>query len=63
MTTARLAQSAERKALILVVVGSSPTVGVFASKLRSTMLVRLHRRHCIQPEAILHNGSPSFVFS
>ena len=27
---ARLAQSAERKALNLVVVGSSPTVGVFA---------------------------------
>ena len=27
--TARLAQSAERKALNLVVVGSSPTVGVF----------------------------------
>ena len=28
--TARLAQSAERKALNLVVVGSSPTVGVYA---------------------------------
>ena len=28
--TARLAQSAERKALNLVVVGSSPTVGVFS---------------------------------
>jgi hypothetical protein len=28
-TTARLAQSAERKALNLVVVGSSPTVGAF----------------------------------
>ena len=28
---ARLAQSAERKALNLVVVGSSPTVGVFVS--------------------------------
>ena len=28
-TTARLAQSAERKALNLLVVGSSPTVGVF----------------------------------
>ena len=27
---ARLAQSAERKALNLVVVGSSPTVGVFS---------------------------------
>ena len=34
LTTARLAQSAERKALNLVVVGSSPTVGalIFASK-------------------------------
>ena len=29
LTEARLAQSAERKALNLVVVGSSPTVGVF----------------------------------
>ena len=29
--SARLAQSAERKALNLVVVGSSPTVGVFAN--------------------------------
>ena len=29
LTTARLAQSAERKALNLVVVGSSPTVGGF----------------------------------
>ena len=28
-STARLAQSAERKALNLVVVGSSPTVGAF----------------------------------
>ena len=30
LATARLAQSAERKALNLVVVGSSPTVGVFS---------------------------------
>ena len=30
---ARLAQSAERKALNLVVVGSSPTVGAFGSYL------------------------------
>ena len=30
LATARLAQSAERKALNLVVVGSSPTVGVYA---------------------------------
>ena len=32
---ARLAQSVERKALNLVVVGSSPTVGVAAAQLRS----------------------------
>ena len=32
MASARLAQSAERKALNLVVVGSSPTVGVLAVK-------------------------------
>ena len=31
LPTARLAQSAERKALNLVVVGSSPMVGAFAS--------------------------------
>ena len=30
--TARLAQSVERKALNLVVVGSSPTVGVFGHR-------------------------------
>ena len=33
-STARLAQSAERKALNLVVVGSSPTVGAFAKRLK-----------------------------
>ena len=33
---ARLAQLVERKALNLVVVGSSPTVGVFFSLLRET---------------------------
>ena len=32
-TTARLAQSVERKALNLVVVGSSPTVGAFCKYL------------------------------
>ena len=31
MSQARLAQSADRKALNLVVVGSSPTVGAFAT--------------------------------
>ena len=34
-TTARLAQSAERKALNLVVVGSSPTVGALSLCLRA----------------------------
>jgi hypothetical protein len=33
-STARLAQSVERKALNLVVVGSSPTVGAFSDVLR-----------------------------
>ena len=37
-STARLAQSAERKALNLVVVGSSPTVGAFVS-----LHIPLHR--------------------
>ena len=37
-TIARLAQSAERKALNLVVVGSSPTVGVLRSMLWATHL-------------------------
>ena len=32
LTTARLAQSVERKALNLVVVGSSPTVGVLSAR-------------------------------
>ena len=35
--TARLAQPAERKALNLVVVGSSPTVGVFREHTRTYM--------------------------
>ena len=37
-TSARLAQLAERKALNLVVVGSSPTVGVCASSYRSRVV-------------------------
>ena len=37
-STARLAQSVERKALNLVVVGSSPTVGVLRSMLWATHL-------------------------
>ena len=39
LTEARLAQSAERKALNLVVVGSSPTVGVPASGSRACVCV------------------------
>ena len=38
---ARLAQSAERKALNLVVVGSSPTVGAFGSALAFNIPARL----------------------
>ena len=38
-STARLAQSVERKALNLVVVGSSPTVGVFLTTLRTNQLL------------------------
>ena len=38
-STARLAQPAERKALILVVVGSSPTVGVFQA---GRIVIRAH---------------------
>ena len=57
---ARLAQSAERKALNLVVVGSSPTVGVFRRPERpfalqetrtteaATLLAELSRRHSDQ---------------
>ena len=37
LVTARLAQPAERKALNLVVVGSSPTVGVFREHTRTYM--------------------------
>ena len=43
---ARLAQSAERKALNLVVVGSSPTVGVLLNVL--DVYVRMFRK-CVSP--------------
>ena len=39
---ARLAQSAERKALNLVVVGSSPTVGVLRSLICSAAYANTH---------------------
>ena len=38
LSSARLAQSAERKALNLVVVGSSPTVGVHTAFVAKTSL-------------------------
>ena len=40
LSTARLAQSVERKALNLVVVGSSPTVGVFHVRIALMALPR-----------------------
>ena len=47
---ARLAQSAERKVLHLVVVGSSPTVGVFVAVTKSIRCVRsnFHAFHATQ---------------
>ncbi len=48
VATARLAQSAERKALNLVVVGSSPTVGAF-------LLLDLGGR--LQPAVLLQCGA------
>ena len=57
-TTARLAQSAERKALNLVVVGSSPTVGAFliyswvlftSADLAGRYAVIVHTLHHEQP--------------
>ena len=41
-TSARLAQSAERKALNLVVVGSSPTVGVSHDRPQNGRLIASH---------------------
>ena len=43
--TARLAQSAERKALNLVVVGSSPTVGVFPQLAKFGFPAACARKH------------------
>ena len=59
--TARLAQSVERKALNLVVVGSSPTVGGFQRKMKkcfcSTSLLPAvlsggRGHHCLNPAAL-----------
>ena len=49
--TARLAQSVERKALNLVVVGSSPTVGAFAGSRPETLFgTILSRRDACMPD-------------
>ena len=56
--TARLAQSAERKALNLVVVGSSPTVGVFHQPPHMAVapftLLHIH----LVPKSVLLRKSP-----
>ena len=45
---ARLAQSVERKALNLVVVGSSPLVGVAAEPTQSLSSVNLQTKHFVR---------------
>ena len=59
LATARLAQSAERKALNLVVVGSSPTVGVF-SRSRAPLTHRdthTHNNAGTHVDKLRHNGT------
>ena len=51
LSTARLAQSVERKALNLVVVGSSPTVGVLRSLICSTAYANTHTVSLSLPSA------------
>ena len=53
---ARLAQSAERKALNLVVVGSSPTVGVLP------IPVRRRAFRCVISFAVVHPPTMAFPF-
>ena len=53
-STARLAQSAERKALNLVVVGSSPTVGAFSFCTSSSFHMEVKNRNMVL-EAIIVN--------
>ena len=43
MSVARLAQLVERKALNLVVVGSSPTVGEYFARSKTLHTSRMHR--------------------
>ena len=50
--TARLAQSAERKALNLVVVGSSPTVGVLSAG-QWAQVCKVHSETCYQGIKVL----------
>ena len=54
LVTARLAQSAERKALNLVVVGSSPTVGAFC---RSRALPRIAAHTTTHGMHAIHTAS------
>ena len=54
VATARLAQSAERKALNLVVVGSSPTVGV--SSAQSALVRTVHVSPAMNPACSLATG-------
>ena len=62
---ARLAQSVERKALNLVVVGSSPTVGVLPFPLgwRSFRCPVVFRWFSFLPYPFLFGGIPFFVVS
>ena len=53
-STARLAQSVEREALNLVVVGSSPTVGVLRSKLAGDAFARTGFVHRQSTQSDLH---------
>ena len=54
LVTARLAQSAERKALNLVVVGSNPTVGAFR---RSRALPRIAAHTTTHAKHAVHTAS------
>ena len=56
-TVARLAQPAERKALNLVVVGSSPTVGAFSFWGMSSRLPRMPCSFCFPHSAPPHKAA------
>ena len=64
-TSARLAQSAERKALDLVVVGSSPTVGVCKPSRRSVLKTKAKKMQLkgmppskVHRQGLLRHGNP-----